>query len=97
MALEGHDRTVRRRPVCQAGRSASFGGRWQDPCPDPVRHLIASPDAGPIALCDIHFRQVNDANLVTKPNIDRLEYARREVQRHNGAVTRRWRRLFRRS
>jgi hypothetical protein len=67
--------------VCHAGRSALFGGRWHEPCPNYARNYIGSPEADPIILCDEHFRQVNEAGLVNEPYLGRQEYERREQQR----------------
>jgi hypothetical protein len=76
--------------VCHAGRSAFFGGRWQEPCPQGARHYIGSPKADPIALCDAHFREVNDAGLVSEPDIGEREYMRREGERVGEPSKRRW-------
>jgi hypothetical protein len=67
--------------VCHAGRSAFFGGRWQEPCPNYARHYIASPESDPIVLCDGHFEQVNEAGQVKEPYLDPQDYERREQQR----------------
>ena len=93
-ALKEHDRTMPD-DLCQAGRSAFFGGRWQDPCPNRAQHYIGSPADEPIALCDVHFREAYDANLVSEQNVGEKEYARRERQRLGGRSRRRW--PFRRS
>ena len=76
--------------VCHAGRSAFFGGRWQEPCPNYGRHHIASPTAAPIVLCDGHFQQVNEANLVKEPYLGKEEFERREGQRAGELSKRRW-------
>jgi hypothetical protein len=68
-------------PLCHAGRTAFFGGSWTQPCPEPGRHAIGSPNTDPIRLCDEHFRQVNEAGLVTEPFIAPPEFDRREAQR----------------
>jgi hypothetical protein len=81
--------------VCHAGRSAFFGGRWQEPCPNYARNHIGSPEADPIILCDDHFRQVNEAGMVKEPNIGPQEYERREQQR--AAERRKTHRWLRRS
>lgn len=65
-------------PLCEAGRTAFFGGRWRgiSPCQQIGRNRISG--FGPpivlngrelteINLCDEHFRQVNAAGLVTMP------------------------------
>lgn len=70
--------------VCDAGRSAFFGGRWREPCPNYARHHIASPEADPITLCDEHFRQVDEAGMVKEPDLGEQEYERREQQRVSG-------------
>jgi hypothetical protein len=76
--------------VCHAGRSAFFGGRWQEPCPNYARHHIGSPTADPIVLGDEHFQQVNEAGLVTEPFLDPQEYKHRERQRAGERSKGRW-------
>jgi len=81
--------------LCDAGRTAFFGGRWGEPCPAPAIHVIGSPDAEPIRLCDEHFGQVNEAGLVDDVNIGDEDFQRREAERlGSGAPTpprrRRW-------
>jgi len=74
---------------CHAGRSAFFGGRWTTPCPNPARHVIGSPNAEPIRLCDEHFEQVTNAGLVAEQNIGDAEFERREQQKVTAKKVRR--------
>lgn len=67
-------------PVCMAGRSVFFGGRWKQPCEEPLFgriHVIAAPGSQEILLCDKHFMQVQGAGLVDEPYVDREEWQRR--------------------
>jgi hypothetical protein len=82
-------------PVCHSGRTAFFGGAWTEPCPEPGRHVVGSPSADPIRLCDEHFRQVNEAGLVTEPFIAPTEFDRREEQRSGVPAQKPRRRWFR--
>lgn len=64
--------------VCHAGRRASWGGHWTEPCPDPGRHILGADGASnPIVLCDGHFQELNAAGLVADPFIGREEFKRR--------------------
>lgn len=67
--------------VCEAGKRASFGGRWTEPCNRYGRHAIANEGIDPIVLCDEHFAQVERAGLVTDVNIGWGEFLRHEEQR----------------
>jgi len=68
---------------CEAGRTAFLGGRWREPCQDrgPIRHQITSPGNDPLVLCDAHFQQVYDADLIDEPYIGQQEFERREHER----------------
>lgn len=70
---------------CEAGRRATFGGRWKIPCMEHSHHAIANPSLEPIALCDRHFNEVNAAGLVADLNIGFPEFYRREERRVRGA------------
>jgi hypothetical protein len=63
---------------CAAGRSAFFGGKWREPCPNVGRHAIGSPAREPVWLCDLHFAEVSEAGLVAEPYIGKAEFERRE-------------------
>jgi hypothetical protein len=69
-----------------AGREADFGGRWTEPCPEIGRNLIGSegPHLPVIELCDEHFAQVNEAGLITEPNLGEGEAGRSEFARRFG-------------
>lgn len=61
-------------PLCMAGRTAFFGGRWSriPPCARQSEHRITAPPGDPttyppIELCEGHFRQVLAAGLITQP------------------------------
>lgn len=66
--------------VCDAGRTAFFGGRWMWPCAydGDIIHVIAAPEhPDGIRLCPRHFEQVLNAGLVDEPFIGEDEFKRR--------------------
>lgn len=57
---------------CGAGRYAFFGGRWSEPCNEPLRgriHVIGSDHGVEMRFCDKHFRELLKAGLVEEPYI----------------------------
>jgi hypothetical protein len=72
---------------CEAGRRASFGGRWTLPCLTvPARHVLAFsstvggdvvPEAPVLHFCDDHLAQLAAAGLITEPLVSSDEWDRR--------------------
>lgn len=44
--------------ICEAGRTAFFGGKWAEPCEEEAENQISSPHEETIMLCDKHFQDV---------------------------------------
>lgn len=57
-----------------AGREATFGGMWTDPCSGEGNNIIGTEQPGLVVrLCNEHFDQVNSVGLITDPNVGSVD------------------------
>lgn len=80
--------------VCDAGRTAFYGGRWPYPCLNqPARHVLAfsaklggdrSPGSPTMRFCDPHMEQLIFDGVVDEVLVENDEWERRAGRRRDG-------------